>query len=243
MVSLRDPSANDLLLAQYVFNVVEKSKYMKSAWSVFRTDPIFCSWYEPGSGPNGDKCQKFNAYSRQAFIPSQSVADHSCVIPYADSLSNANVRNVDYWTFDPSKWFTDLYSRPFLKVVFTISAAIRTCGVSGDAKDNDRRLLKDHHKQKHKLAKLPHRELQTTTFRYVSDELIVIFGTNADGSDDTTVLRPDTGSKVTDNMPLIIGASVSGGVFILVVLLFVCHRSRSEDSSLNYATVNSAALF
>lgn len=216
LVTLRDPVSNTVL-AQYSFNVAEKERFMDISWSLYNDDPIFCAWYDADDS-GGDVCQPFYSGSRSPSPWTQSEVDHVCKRDNQDALEN-NTRNIDYWSFDPKIWFIDLYDNPYLSVTFTINAVIHTCGNSTvDPSSGDRRRLRNE------------RQLQITdaSLRYVSDELVVIFGTNEDGDPVEEVVRDGSQNTLTKNyMPLIIGLGVGGGIILLVLLMFLCSRTRS----------------
>jgi hypothetical protein len=217
LVTLRDPTSN-VVLTQYSFNVAEKKDFMDISWSLYNDDPIFCSWYD-ATDSGGDYCQPFYdlALGRDPSPWTQNEVDHVCKRNSQDALES-NSRNVDYWAFDPKTWFVDLYSRPYLKVSFTVNAVIYSCGTSGgDLPAGDRRLGS--------------RDLQSNpsnTVRYVSDELIVIFGQGPDGEDQTEIIKPESSSKATSSnmLNIIIGASVGGGVAIILLLTVIVSKRR-----------------
>lgn len=221
LVTLRD--VNDVILAQLPFNVQEKKNFLDVTWSLYYGDPHFCSWYD-AAGTGGDLCQPFYslAEGRSPAPLTQSDVDHICKRNSEDALED-NSRNVDYFMFNPRTWFVDLYSRPYLKVSFTVNAVIHTCGESGvDPAANDRR-------------RLGQRDLQSNTVRYVSDELVIIFGEDSDGDPITDVIRdPGSSTVATDFLPLIIGVSVSAGVLLLIIVFALCRRSANA-----YTTVES----
>ena len=180
------------------------------SWSLYNNDPIFCSWFQEDD-PNGDKCQPFyNASNGRDPSPwTQAQTDHVCKREGLDALES-NSRNIDYWSFDPKIWFVDLYDRPYLKVTFTVNGVIHTCGTDGgDLAGSDRRLLKSND-----------RELLSNAVRYVSDEMVVVFGEGPDGEDETIVIKEEPAKIIHKSyMPLVIGFGVTATVFLVLLCL------------------------
>jgi hypothetical protein len=219
VVTLAD--VNDVVLSQFTFNVAEKEQFMQIGWSLFYEDPHFCSWHD---SQLANTCQPFYDINTDRWNGDmdQTRVDQACQLQ--DTFpGQTDTRNTDFFTFHPPTWFIDLVNRPYLKVTFNVNGVLYEC------EDLQRRRLAASDDVPRDLR----RKLQNqNSIMYVTDELVIIFGENADGEEEVVIIEesPSTSSE-TKTIGIVLGAV--GGVLLLVALAFAmakgCKKRGSES--------------
>jgi hypothetical protein len=226
VVTLKDTNQGDLLITQFVYNVLEKEILMDYAWTAFAEDPIFCSYYnvQGGGGNANDKCQAFyDPFSDQTerWTPYNDATQTQGVINQVCQKTNTqsgqqDTRNTDYFMFNPNLWFQENVNS-FMTVQITIDAVLHLCGGAGDPARR-RALLKQENLRE------TGRELLNANdeILYVSKDIIVTVG--ADGLTTVRVIEPTGGSMWDEHEGLLIGLIVVVALLISCIVFFAGMR-------------------
>ncbi|GBG29804.1 Hypothetical Protein FCC1311_060242 [Hondaea fermentalgiana] len=239
VVTLREPTDDNDLIAQMSFNVAEKAFFLNTDWSLFYEDPVFCSYYE--SGDEAERCQSFfengrtNALNADGESLSSSNVAHIChkegaVAGWEDS------RNIDYFVFDPKVWFADLYSRAYLRVDITATAVIHSCGASGSRRLREVTATTSMRGNSRALA-------DEDAINYVSDDVVIIFGAGANETVSVVSISERAEALLARHKTIIVVLAAFAGALTCAVVAFVAknrkHRQVSSEKSGKYSPVGS----
>lgn len=218
VVTLAD--ANDIVLSQFTYNVAEKEQFMQVGWSLFFNDPHFCSWHDDALA---NTCQSFYDSNTDRWNSGMDQTRVNQVCQLQNTFpGEADTRNTDFFAFNPPTWFVDLVNRPYLKVTFTVNGVLYEC------EDLQRRRLE----ASDDVPRDIRRKLQANqnSIMYVSDELVIIFGENAEGEEEVVIIEESpSSSSETRTIGIVLGAV--GGVLLLVALVFALAKGCKKRDS------------
>lgn len=220
-VTLTNPTTDEQITS-YTFSVNDKKDFMNFGWTPYYEDPRFCAYYNADA--TGDKCETFfqddrlNAnYHNAAWVLSHEV--NEC--QRQNTLVN-DTKNTDHFLFTPREWFRDNVNG-LVKMTVTLSGSVHQC-------TGARRMLSETSEG----AGLRSRALTADPTRdvlYVSDQIIVTFVTDGDGSEHVEVTKPTTKTWWEESQTaIIIGGAVIG--LIILIMLFTWVQRRNEYDSL-----------
>lgn len=221
-IELSNPVTNDIITS-YTWSVSDKKDFMSYSWTPYHSDPRFCTWYNSAAT---DKCEKFfvdgtrsNTFHDATWIT--NVMPYECqevgTVP-----ADVDTNNYDYFLFTPREWFQD-NAKGLVDMKITVTGVIHKCS------NNPSRLLDA--VREGKIRGSDGRELQSVPdpdvdILYITDELIISFVTNDDGSSDLDIASTPPKSWLSENKTLVIVAGVLGGVVVLGIFIIALTRGK-----------------
>lgn len=230
-VIIRDPSNNDII-AQKTFNKGNKLALHNFDWTNYYDDVHFCSfhydnntcdvWYESGTN-------RINDYFTSTLEP---LLPSVCQTAIDNSTS-------DYFTFDPSLWFTSP-QLPEVKIDFSVIATLYLCDGSGARRRLIRSLQEEVVNIEYIQLSLSDTEIRTLLYTDPTSPppTTSVPTTNAPVTSTPTTSVPTTSApSINNDLAIILGSAAGGLVLTSCCFCFLIGMKRRKKNR-DYEEIN-----